>query len=384
MMPNGPPSAADAIVAIDVTDTLVRGLGTGIQRVVRKIAQNAGDFPDVVLVFSDGTDFHKLDTAALNALLSPRPSGELGKLPPSPSRIVKDFVKSGIIRFPSIHVAIQQRTVGRWFTAETEKWRSGSPIRFKHGDKLVLLDTFWNGCGVLPAAARVRSSGAEIITVVHDTIPITHPDQVPADVASSFPYEMRKAFELSDAILATARTNLDVVQKQMGIWQMSRPTDYFHLGADIPRDFRKPTRATDISPNFLVVGTIEPRKGHAIILDAFEKFWENGVDAKLTFVGKIGWIEQDLSQRLSSLATSNNYFTLNTSASDEVLESLYADADAVIVASSIEGFGLPIVESLNRGGTSYRKRNTDIPGNRRSARHLFQDGRCGRSSANAE
>lgn len=52
--------------------------------------------------------------------------------------------------------------------------------------------------------------------------------------------------------------------------------------------------------NDLSARTLEPRKGHAQVLDAFEQLWPLGVDANLVIVGKQGWMVDELVARLRS------------------------------------------------------------------------------------
>ena len=77
-------------------------------------------------------------------------------------------------------------------------------------------------------------------------------------------------------------------------------------------------------PTFLTVGTIEPRKGHAQVLDAFELLWKEGVDANLVIVGKQGWMVEALAKRLRSHPERNKCLFWLEGISDEYLENLYA------------------------------------------------------------
>src|SRR5690606_12720188 len=54
------------------------------------------------------------------------------------------------------------------------------------------------------------------------------------------------------------------------------------------------------SPFILMVGTVEPRKGHAQALAAMERLWVEGLDASLVIVGKQGWMVEELAKRLDS------------------------------------------------------------------------------------
>jgi glycosyltransferase involved in cell wall biosynthesis len=105
----------------------------------------------------------------------------------------------------------------------------------------------------------------------------------------------------------------------------------------------------DARPTFLMVGTLEPRKGHAHALTAFEALWADGHALNLVMVGKSGWLVDDLIERIRSHPESENQLFWLSNASDECLEDLYGRATCLLAASEAEGFGLPLIESARRG-----------------------------------
>lgn len=101
--------------------------------------------------------------------------------------------------------------------------------------------------------------------------------------------------------------------------------------------------------NFLMVGTIEPRKGHSTVLSLFENLWQTEEkNISLTFIGKQGWMVDDLINRLTSHQKKDKNFYWFNNASDEFLEACYEKTDAVIIASMNEGFGLPLLEAASK------------------------------------
>jgi glycosyltransferase involved in cell wall biosynthesis len=104
-----------------------------------------------------------------------------------------------------------------------------------------------------------------------------------------------------------------------------------------------------------MVGTIEPRKGHAQTLAAFERLWSEEVDVNLTIVGKEGWngsqgtetVISDFIARLRAHSEYGRRLLWLRDISDEYLARVYAASTALIVASEGEGFGLPIIEAAN-------------------------------------
>jgi len=100
---------------------------------------------------------------------------------------------------------------------------------------------------------------------------------------------------------------------------------------------------------FLMVGTIEPRKNHALVLDAFERFWAAGGTAPLVVIGRRGWQCDATLRRFTALAAAGRPFTHIGDATDADLQYAYRHARCLIFPSVAEGCGLPIVEALAQG-----------------------------------
>ncbi|MGC9079929.1 MAG: glycosyltransferase family 4 protein, partial [Nanopusillaceae archaeon] len=98
-------------------------------------------------------------------------------------------------------------------------------------------------------------------------------------------------------------------------------------------------------PYFLMVSTIEPRKGHRQVLKAFEILWRKGYDFNLVFVGKQGWMVEDFINYIQNHPEKDKRLFWLGHVSDDLLEILYKNATATIMASEGEGFGLSIIES---------------------------------------
>jgi glycosyltransferase involved in cell wall biosynthesis len=129
---------------------------------------------------------------------------------------------------------------------------------------------------------------------------------------------------------------------------------WFHLGADInasapstglPANAQAVFDAVAARPTFIMVGTVEPRKGHAQTLAAFELLWEQGVDANLVVVGKQGWMMEALAERMNSHPERDKRLFWMAGVSDEMLLKLYANSSALLSPSEGEGFGLPLIEA---------------------------------------
>ena len=99
-------------------------------------------------------------------------------------------------------------------------------------------------------------------------------------------------------------------------------------------------------PFFLFVGTKEPRKNLRGIINGFTQACEHGLPpVDLILAGNDGWHEPTLD---ATIATNDRIIDLGP-VTEEVLASLYAGCIAVVMASHYEGFGLPLVEAMQRG-----------------------------------
>ena len=126
---------------------------------------------------------------------------------------------------------------------------------------------------------------------------------------------------------------------------------YWHLGADFqaaPDAVAQSTKERK-GPSFLMVGTLEPRKGYGVVLDAFDSLWKSGFDAELAIVGKLGWSAGHIADRIRKHPERNSRLHWYGAVSDVELQNLYANCDVLIAASFAEGFGLPIVEARRFG-----------------------------------
>jgi glycosyltransferase involved in cell wall biosynthesis len=129
-------------------------------------------------------------------------------------------------------------------------------------------------------------------------------------------------------------------------------------GGGLPPDAGAVLAGIAAAPTFAMVGTIEPRKGHAQALDAFERLWAQGLDVRLAIVGAEGWkglpdsrrrTIPALMARLRSHPELGRRLFVVHGASDDYLERIYAASACLLCASEGEGFGLPLIEAARHG-----------------------------------
>lgn len=213
----------------------------------------------------------------------------------------------------------------------------------------------------LPSAAALlhtwRRAGVVMHFVVHDLLPLTLPHAFHPQTRDSFLNWMGGIAGLADVLHCVSRSTATEVQSWVEDHGPRVPPMVvaFGLGADV-----SPTRgggtvpsnlelALRNRPSLLMVGTLEPRKGHAQALDAMELLWESRLDVSLVIVGRRGWLVNDLIQRIQAhCENGRRLFWLDT-ATDETLDAVYERATALLNASQGEGYGLPLIEAAQRG-----------------------------------
>jgi len=204
----------------------------------------------------------------------------------------------------------------------------------------------------------MRDHGVSVNFMVHDLLPVTMPQYFPPQAAAMHEAWLKVVNE-ADRAVCVSRT----VAQEFADWQAGQETAnariwHSHHGADLaashptngqPRGARRMLEQIAAAKTFLMVGTVEPRKGHADALDAFEALWAKGSQAHLVVVGKPGWMVDGLVDRLDKHPETGKRLTWIRQASDEFLERIYAASSCLLAASHGEGFGLPLVEASTHG-----------------------------------
>jgi len=240
----------------------------------------------------------------------------------------------------------------------SEECLSDEWMEFCPGDILLFLDLH-------PAVAIshkkktqfLRNKGIQVYHVVYDLLPALQAEYFWPELCSEF-REWLSAISYSDGAICISRAVADELMqwvKANGPKRL-RPfkIGWFHLGADVenavptrglPIDARQVLSQLAARPSFLMVGTIEPRKGHGQTLAAFERLWADGVDVNLVIVGRRGWKVEMVAEALRNHPERGKRLFWLMGISDEYLGKLYVTCTCLIAASEGEGFGLPLIEA---------------------------------------
>ena len=230
------------------------------------------------------------------------------------------------------------------------------PIEYGAGDLFLGLDLHHVVLGLPEYYQKMRRQGVEVWFIVYDLLPLLMPQAFPEGTTELHQRWLDVVVQ-SDGVVCISRAVANELSGFMNNYpNRLRPLKigWFHLGADINnsapslgllKDADAVIRKISGNTSFLMVGTIEPRKGHAQTFDAFELLWAQGIEATLVIVGKQGWMVEELIHKLRHHPKLNEQLFWLEGISDEYLEKVYAVCTCLIAASKGEGFGLPLIEA---------------------------------------
>ena len=190
------------------------------------------------------------------------------------------------------------------------------------------------------------------VALFHDAIALKFPELTPPKTVARFPAYLAELLAF-DAIAAVSEDSAATL------------ADYWHwLGAKNPPPIRTLPLGIDTHPTtpigennppsalptVLSVGSIEGRKNHLALLDACESLWARGEKFSLHLIG----LAQPQTgaaalARLQQLQAAGRPLRYDGPVTDRALASAYAHCTFTVYPSLLEGFGLPVLESLAHG-----------------------------------
>jgi alpha-1,2-rhamnosyltransferase len=241
-------------------------------------------------------------------------------------------------------------------------------VRPGAGDVLLLLDSSWHA-PPWQGVDRARARGAVVGAVIYDLIPLRLPETCDPHLVDVFGRWIVQVARRADFYVAISRAVRDELLAYLGERPGGGgalpPAGAFRLGAGLDHaaaggGVRAALRELFAPPRrcYLTVATVEPRKNHAYLLDAFEALWARGADVSLCLVGKIGWKCERVVDRIETHPQWRRRLFMFNDATDSELAFCYERAAGLIFPSICEGFGLPIVEALSKRLTVFA---SDIP-----------------------
>ncbi len=309
-------------IFIDVSVLTLATFITGIQRVCREIILQLLDKkePEVILLHYNAREdaYHIIDN-------------------------------QGFVRYYREHRGIKNRMITR---------RRQIIRDMGQGDIFFDLDAVWMSrmkrSYLLPI---LKERGVRIVAHIYDIISITHPQYCLERGVYQFMDYLGAHLQYADQLIVNAGATVQELEKLAN--RLSLPLPPCHvapLGADfrqrqeapeerIPENVRQ---AAGSGPYILMVGTIEPRKNHKLLLQAYDEGLKQA-GYHIIMAGYMGWHMEELQQKLQEHPDYGRGIYHFDGLQDDCINYLYQHARFLAFCSYTEGFGLPLLESVQRG-----------------------------------
>ena len=207
-----------------------------------------------------------------------------------------------------------------------------------------------------PYANELRKKGISCYAVIYDILPLQFPKYFEAKTSQNFKKYIDELLNNYTGILTDSKAVADDVieyyKKNRNQINNDLKIGYFHLGQDSFKEKKESEigyKLSEFMQNdenvYLMIGTIEPRKGHKLVYNTFKKMWKEGFKGKLCVIGHIGWKMEEFVEELKNPKEFREKLLFIEGASDSELAFAYKNSDALIQASAGEGFGLPLIEA---------------------------------------
>jgi glycosyltransferase involved in cell wall biosynthesis len=274
-------------------------------------------------------------------------------------------------------------TEGKWqyyyareYTMKLLGYRSDilndAPANFTKGDILLCVDLTGD---IMVQASKdgiydmLREVEVKRVPIIYDILPLRKPEYFPPGESDHFREWFDCVLEMDECTCISSAVADDVekfITEHYNLSKNNLKISAFHLGADInrsaptlgiPDNAEKVLDKLSKTKTFLMVGTLEPRKGHLQAIKAFSRLWQEGYEYNLVIVGREGWkhLPDEMRRTIPEICNTivnheelgRHLFWLD-GISDEYLEKVYEISTCLIFASEGEGFGLPLIEAAKK------------------------------------
>ncbi|NSX53359.1 glycosyltransferase [Parasulfitobacter algicola] len=188
-------------------------------------------------------------------------------------------------------------------------------------------------------------TGATINVLIHDVIPLDHPEFQRQGTVEAFEKKMRNVSAMADFVVYNSYDSQKRTEYYFAKWGRVPDSIVAHLGIDLvpPDPVGLPDALNLDYPFFMVLGTIEPRKNHAFLLDLWADF---GAKANLIIIGTRGWRNEDVFERLDNHPPG---VTELSGLSDAAVSYLLTKTNGLLFPTIAEGYGFPPAEAALAG-----------------------------------
>ncbi|MBB2188721.1 glycosyltransferase family 4 protein [Gluconacetobacter azotocaptans] len=196
-------------------------------------------------------------------------------------------------------------------------------------------------------------ANAGLAVMVHDLIPIEYPEYARPTEPDRHRQRMDTVGHLAEAVIVPSQAVAESLRHYLAPSGRCPSIGVVHHGCHV-----SPSAAVPVSglapdaPYFVVLGTIEPRKNHLLLLNIWRHMATGHDRARLphlVIIGRRGWENENIVDMLERCPALQGIVHEHATSSDVVVADLVRNARALLFPSFAEGFGLPLLEALSLG-----------------------------------
>lgn len=187
------------------------------------------------------------------------------------------------------------------------------------------------------------------VHLIHDLIPITHPHFCRAGEFDRHRTRMRIAVQSAAGIVANSAHTLETLDEFAAAEGLDMPPTVVAWPGTPALMPCSPARQD--RPVFVILGTIEGRKNHNLLLEVWGRLLKDpgaGPPPRLVIVGRRGWQADQVFAQIDSGAFADVVLEAGP-LNDQQLADVLAGSRALLFPSFAEGYGIPLVEALASG-----------------------------------
>jgi glycosyltransferase involved in cell wall biosynthesis len=246
-----------------------------------------------------------------------------------------------------------------------------APYEPKAEDLLLILGAFWVVVHQIDQIAALQNAGVITGVLIHDLIPITHPEYCEKGVRDAYQLSCDGLLRTVDFVLTVSDHSAQAVDRYLRERGFpSRPITTLRLAHGTGLEPQKEGMQQSLTvkkllkkPYVLYVSTIEVRKNHIYLFQIWKRLqYDIGERIpRLIFVGRTGWRINDLIEGLENSDFLEGTIEIVSGLTDPELATLYQNCLFTVFPSFEEGWGLPVGESLIFGRPCLASHTSSLP-----------------------
>jgi glycosyltransferase involved in cell wall biosynthesis len=200
-------------------------------------------------------------------------------------------------------------------------------------------------------AAWLSRTRQRPVFMVHDLIPLTNPEYCRPGEGERHATRLRTLLGAGAGVLTNSQATLDELKKFAAANALPLPPVAIAPLAPATLSMAPDAARPLARPYFVVLGTIEPRKNHWLLLHLWRDLVAQlGAQAPhLVVIGQRGWECENVVDMLERCEPLKGFVHELPSCSDTELARYLGHAQALLFPSFAEGYGMPLVEALMLG-----------------------------------